>query len=430
VRPLIFISHSAKDREIGPVDPADASAVERRKVLEYTRLVRSEIVDALMAMTDAEGDRRFDVWLDQDTLAGGDDWTAKLHHALGRCDGAVILLDRHSVESEWVRKEATILSWRQSLTSNVLVVPVVVEPLHEQPLDAGAWRAMGIRRLQDVPPAADLTDAGARDQALAVAQRFATLRRDDAETPMGRWVAEVGGLIEEARGSARRGAARCIGIEDAEWNALSDPCAAMAHHLLHAGLNAAYDPTQMLLGGLSSESGRRLVSLLVPTWVRAQAAGDLHSAVTTDDARLVALSVKHQDSAVECLERAWCGSLDRAAIVKLPGITGEHVDELRADIEAGVRESLGYSDDEDEFVDEDLARSDAFIIVGANGARPQVVEATRLRFPTARLLLWPADLYAAAQAMFPVDITIDPGAHPDDEKNARVTSKRLTRNIL
>ncbi len=60
-------------------------------------------------------DRDFDVLLDRDRLVKGRDWAPYLHEWMARCDAGLILLTGNALESDWVLKEATILSWRHAM---------------------------------------------------------------------------------------------------------------------------------------------------------------------------------------------------------------------------------------------------------------------------------------------------------------------------
>src|SRR4051812_18264442 len=109
-RPSIFISHSCKDKETAPpvgLSPAEADGRAGR--LAFARDFRDRLVAGL-------DPGRYDVWLDvRGGLEPGDVWREAIHEALARCEGAVVLLTPESIESGWVLKEATILSWRAFL---------------------------------------------------------------------------------------------------------------------------------------------------------------------------------------------------------------------------------------------------------------------------------------------------------------------------
>src|SRR6266404_5841155 len=90
-RPIIFISHSARQ---------DAKA--------YTTL------KTVGAHLKSNG---FDVLVDETRIQGGEPWRDCLHTWMGHCHGGVVLLTPKALSSAWVLKEATILSWRQSLSA-------------------------------------------------------------------------------------------------------------------------------------------------------------------------------------------------------------------------------------------------------------------------------------------------------------------------
>lgn len=116
----IFISHSCKDFE-QPADNQDPEKLARWRRLEFARVVRDKIVAGLRgAPPNGPG---YKVLLDRDRLEPGDNWQAKLHGWLGTCDGAVLLLSEDSICSDWVRKEATILTWRNPCVLNCCWYP-------------------------------------------------------------------------------------------------------------------------------------------------------------------------------------------------------------------------------------------------------------------------------------------------------------------
>jgi hypothetical protein len=98
----IFISHSSRDDDTA-------------------RVVRSRLSRVL-----ADPPYSHDVLLDEDRIQAGDLWRPMLYRWLAECGGAVLLLTKQALASEWVRKEATILLWRHALGSNVIVIPVLI----------------------------------------------------------------------------------------------------------------------------------------------------------------------------------------------------------------------------------------------------------------------------------------------------------------
>src|SRR5215207_1220095 len=147
--PTIFISHSCKDNE--PVPPAGLSpedAAARVGRLAFSRKLRDALVTALGK------DQRYKVFLDvRGGLKPGDIWQDGLHHALRMCSAGIVLLTPESLESGWVLKEATILSWRVFLLEPVVLVPIVLG-VSEEELTRRGFGALNLDRIQWVRVAA------------------------------------------------------------------------------------------------------------------------------------------------------------------------------------------------------------------------------------------------------------------------------------
>jgi hypothetical protein len=90
----VFLSHSSLDRDI-----TDAVAA------------------GLRPPADGSG-WGYEVLLDHTELKAGVQWPVYLHEWMARCHAAVVLLTKNAVESDWVLKEATILTWRVSIDPN------------------------------------------------------------------------------------------------------------------------------------------------------------------------------------------------------------------------------------------------------------------------------------------------------------------------
>lgn len=71
-----------------------------------------------------------EVWLDQDELSTG----VRLPEHIGRaindeCDFVLVFVDRHAVESEWVRREVGMALQRENDLRRTFLLPVLLEPL-------------------------------------------------------------------------------------------------------------------------------------------------------------------------------------------------------------------------------------------------------------------------------------------------------------
>lgn len=422
MKPRIFISHSAKDREVAPVDPRDAEAVRRREILTYTRLARREIVFALTSVRDDAGEQRFDVWLDQEVLAGGDEWSQELQHALQTCDAAVILLDSVSMRSGWVHHEATVMVNRAANNPRLTVVPVFLGELRSAALDEPFWKQTGLGAVHPARLASDeLNEHNAVQLAKLVAGSFCHLTREDADTPMGRWVEHVGEVVERASAASRKRAARELGIAEQEWDALSAGHITLAHRLLHSTIDQARGPLTVLLKGMDSDSGTRLIKRVLPIWVHVEAGSRLSSALEAAAPQLLIVNVKALESGWEYLRRAHFGELETWQVVEAVNNTGPDIAEVLVDIDQALRAAL-LDDPKDTFQHE-FDDDDVLVLVGPNAARADVAQTLHARYPRARFIVLSGDDHGVARAQLPQALLIEPPA--TEERVARKTHRTL-----
>jgi hypothetical protein len=113
----LFISHSSRlDEAEGSNDP------EQNPNLKLLRDVIQDIKN--------EYGETIEILVDKDEkgLPVGHDWEKRLNEWLAECHAAVILFSKRAIEkSNWVKKEATILSWRRELDTNFRLIPVLLQ---------------------------------------------------------------------------------------------------------------------------------------------------------------------------------------------------------------------------------------------------------------------------------------------------------------
>lgn len=121
VKPLIFISHSARDE------------TARRILFSlYRRL-----------------GRQFEVLLDKERLRLNDFWRRELHTWMGLCHGAVVLLSKDAVKnSPWVKRESTILGFRREADENFVLIPVLLPPITHEDLTKGDFAPLALNEIQ------------------------------------------------------------------------------------------------------------------------------------------------------------------------------------------------------------------------------------------------------------------------------------------
>ncbi len=66
--------------------------------------------------------------MDKDGLIPGEDWNHQLNLWLAECHVAIVLFSKRAIEkSDWVAKEAAILSWRAELDKDFTLIPVMLD---------------------------------------------------------------------------------------------------------------------------------------------------------------------------------------------------------------------------------------------------------------------------------------------------------------
>jgi len=115
----LFISHSSRlDESEGINDPEKNKNLEL--LLDVIKDIKQEYGDAIEVLVDK----------DQHGFPVGHDWEKRLNEWLAECHAAVILFSKRALDnSNWVKKEATILSWRRELDIDFILIPVL---LHNQ----------------------------------------------------------------------------------------------------------------------------------------------------------------------------------------------------------------------------------------------------------------------------------------------------------
>jgi hypothetical protein len=81
-------------------------------------------VKNLEAVVEALKNRKITVLYDKREIKTGDEWRERIHAMLAGCDAAAFLLTDDALASKWVLKEAHILLWRRSRSTDFQILPV------------------------------------------------------------------------------------------------------------------------------------------------------------------------------------------------------------------------------------------------------------------------------------------------------------------
>jgi hypothetical protein len=122
----IFISHSSRPRAGEAGDPL---AQANWQLLQDTCKELKTVYGA-----------QIEILVDYQGLHPGNDWELRLNQWLAECHAAIIFFSPRAIQaSDWVRKEATILSWRAALDPGFKLFPVLLPPMTVAGLDADSY---------------------------------------------------------------------------------------------------------------------------------------------------------------------------------------------------------------------------------------------------------------------------------------------------
>ena len=94
----------------------------------------------------------FHVLVDQGgEIPAGADWELRLNEWMAECHAAVILFSKAALhDSDWVKKEAAILSWRREIEEGFTLIPVLLDGLSAEDLANGLFGVLRVNKDQCV----------------------------------------------------------------------------------------------------------------------------------------------------------------------------------------------------------------------------------------------------------------------------------------
>ncbi|MFE3017043.1 toll/interleukin-1 receptor domain-containing protein [Streptomyces sp. NPDC059256] len=343
---------------------------------EFAMTVLETVKDGLAA-------RKFTPLVDQHGIPPGNEWRPEIVDWLARCHCAVFLVNEKALESDWVRREVNILLWRKALGSPLAVVPVLLGDL-----STSAVKAAGLEELRPFQFAR--TPRGAQHDALSIAnkvlERFAELPPLlDRNDPMAAWLDTLSEYLGEARHSGRLvRAATALKLKEKHLPQLNGGCLFLAHQFLVAPPDRMEHAVDEVAPSLSTDSLKKLIACLEPTWVDAEAArgvlpgaesqqgDDLPAAEPQPQDMTVLLNARKLNTAELYIRRATCcatrGYQMKSVGGRMP--TGEdQIGEQFREWEGFVwQEFFDAEDEEDRILPSDLHQRVHYLIINARKA--------------------------------------------------------------
>ena len=356
--------------------------------------------------------KRVEVLVDQDGLVPGDDWNHQLNLWLAECHVAIILFSRRAIEkSDWVAKEAAILSWRAELDEKFTLIPVMLDgESTPEDLAKDFLGALQIDRNQCI------RNAQTADDILAgILRKIGApedLAGDYAQTPLERLQGGIAKLLRDETTSDSLQKA----LDDLECPVLPD---GRSNHERYADLLArqlltatagkpleCFKLFQLGVDPLEPRPDRRWVNTLFNAirslWVDPRAAaciplalrhrrpllmaGNYVSTILPGLCRVTGYTLERY------LERAWPGSnlfFDPITLTKFDTLE-EMQDEIRRSVYNPMVASTNKGDDLDKWLNDDVKKIVVVATPPAKGELPdarQLAELSRLAATYERLIV-------------------------------------------
>lgn len=275
----IFVSHSSKDRAL-----TDAVCAELKAGAAAGAYATTSGVDALV---------------DYERLQDGAPWPKQLHEWLAKCHAGLILLTRDALASDWVLKEATILTWRQSLNDRFLVfVACDRKDVTEEALKQYRYGPLSLRTIERIDSLDPATIAASVRQSIG--------QPNPPRTLFDRLAGALSDIMTDAvKPNALKALAERLRVDPPAWDLQRSEreqyLEEIARRLLSeslGGFNGINEVIAELDQTVKAESLTEILNFLAPYWVDAEAAG-----------RLRALTIREPRgaAALNTTEPAHCG---------------------------------------------------------------------------------------------------------------------------
>lgn len=367
-KPLIFISHSAKD------------ATAQQVLLKLYRALSKD----------------FEVLLDKERLRANDDWRDELHSWMALCQGAVLLLSEDAVcRSPWVKREATFLGYRREDDDNFKLITVMLPGVTTEKLQQGDFAPLKLDAIQAIK-------SGSPEVIVSeVLEALEPLReRVDVRTPLQEVEQIIAGILfREVERDLKYpqplfDAAALMG-KRLKWRAGKTYSEQLARELLGASL----EKTVEVVGYLAKHFGDKnkleeLLDYLKPFWVSPDAVLELPR-MTKRPRRQRAVcvnGVEHPFTAECYILRACAGSTPWINVNVIPKrgydeVGKAHMRLIEQSIIKELAYQLGFDEDaviDDEEISDDLsdkeAQGEPFFILIPETFDEDLLEILRARF--------------------------------------------------
>lgn len=383
------------------------------------------ICEGLEESIPATADLRYRIIYDRDgAIVGGDDWYHSIDQWMIEANAAIILFSRAALfDSDWVKKEAAILAWRQQLDPDFVLIPVLLDGLTPEELDKGLFGVLRIRSRQCIRNA---DDAGQviMEVHRALAAKAPLLDCSDRDfngasfEPLEGIVALL--IASRALPDALSSVVTNLGLNRPTWppEEYKRNACSIARYLVSdraASLERLNEFLNVMNPRLPQDAAEQLFAYLRGVWVNRISAAGLPAAWQMQKAiGLNGINVENYTAKCYC-ERAW--SLDASWKLVRVEASSHTLDDIQSDIDAQISKTHAFSLSR---IQRRIVRAKhPYILVIPHrlmspGTSKDVVEELRQRYPGAIVLV---DVGSSRPAWLPDSIELlDPPLVLEEEE--------------
>lgn len=330
-RPRIFVSHSSSERRCAE---QGCACVTHR--------------EAVTALLDELG---CDAVVDRGVLRAGDQWHAKLMRELACCQGMVLLISPHALDSYYVFEEAMLSMFLWEVTEErFLVLPVMLPGAGRAELQRSRMGKLDLGRLDMV----DWTAAAAHTPPGKLGERLQSLVERHGSLPYPLVTEYVAARVEDVSAATLSDIARELGVAHLAYAHDHTNYVVSAGLLSErpvAGVGAACamrTALHRLLPALRQEDRREILDVVVPfARVPAAAAQELRElCAAAPEGRVALLSAQRTETAQMYVRRASELPLPWPMCTPVPRPGMDFVDSVIAEIRDFLENEFDVVDDE------------------------------------------------------------------------------------
>lgn len=210
----------------------------------------------------------FEILLDQDLLQAGDKWRDELHTWMAFCRAGVVILSPGVVaKPDWVLKELTILTWRQSLDREFVLIPVLLPSVQRSNFSRNDFAPLLIGDLQMAK--------GGTAEIIAQLERRLKDVREREPTDIENLIDKIGGRLKPLKPDECRAIARKLAADPIGWDSRISEHELLARRMIHADFDLLCDVLIEKSVRIGADAACEILEWLFTFWINPEAVASI-----------------------------------------------------------------------------------------------------------------------------------------------------------